>query len=60
MPTYVYENCHTIKGLEEGTLERNVPIAERDNQKCYFCEQPLKRLLVFKGLTWAPTAGGMR
>lgn len=54
MPTYVYENCHGEQ------LELNVPIDERDNQECGPCGNLLKRKIVFKGLTWAPTAGGMR
>lgn len=60
MPTYVYENCHVIEGLEEDITERNVPMDERDDQTCYFCLKPLKRLLRFEGLVWAPSAGGMR
>jgi predicted nucleic acid-binding Zn ribbon protein len=55
MPTYVYYNCD-----RDGTQERNVPIAERDNQVCEICGDPLKRKIAFTGLTWAPTAGGMR
>ena len=55
MPTYDYE-CE-----KEGTLtERMVPIATRDEQVCDFCKSPLKRIVSFNGLTWAPTAGGMR
>lgn len=55
MPTYTYEceNC-------EVTDELNVPIAERDNQNCPVCTVALKRKITFTGLTWAPTAGGMR
>lgn len=58
MPTYIYENCSCYLGGGE-PLERNVPIVERDNQKC-ICGETLKRKIVFTGLTWAPTAGGMR
>lgn len=55
MPTYVYYNCD-----RDGTQERNVPMDERDEQKCEVCGDPLTRKQVFTGLTWAPTAGGMR
>lgn len=55
MPTYVYYNHD-----RDGTQERNVPIAERDNQNCEVCGEPIDRKIAFTGLTWAPTAGGMR
>ena len=57
MPTYVYKCPQSI---EEKTLELNVPIAERDEQVCPFCGTELERQIAFTGLTWAPTAGGMR
>lgn len=57
MPTYVYKWCD---GDPECTFERNVPIAERDNQFCDKCGTKLERVIAFTGLTWAPTAGGMR
>lgn len=60
MPTYVYRICKCWDTEEEKTFERNVPIAERDNQPCQYCKQPLERVIAFTGLTWAPTAGGMR
>lgn len=55
MPTYTYYNCD-----RDGTQERNVPMDERDNQKCEICGDPITRKISFTGLTWAPTAGGMR
>lgn len=60
MPTYVYQNCDCKDSADGGTFELNVPIAERDNLKCLGCDKPLKRKIAFSGLTWAPTAGGMR
>lgn len=57
MPTYDYK-C----GMCETTFEKNVPIAERDgNIECPDCNLYFTdRVISFKGLTWAPTAGGMR
>ena len=55
MPTYTYYNCDP-----DGTQDRNVPIAERYEQVCEICGKTIKRKLTFSGLTWAPTAGGMR
>lgn len=55
MPTYTYYNHD-----RDGTQERVVPISERDNQTCEICGEPLERKITFNGLTWAPTAGGMR
>lgn len=55
MPIYVYYNCD-----QDGTQQRIVPIAERDNQTCEICGDPITRKIAFSGLTWAPTAGGMR
>jgi putative FmdB family regulatory protein len=56
MPTYVFE-C--IK-CESDLFERNVAIADRNKQCCRSCGRKLERHIVFNGLTWAPTAGGMR
>jgi len=63
MPTYVYKNCDCQ--FEDGhtalsEFEYNVPIADRDHLHCGFCGAPLERKIAFTGLTWAPTAGGMR
>jgi hypothetical protein len=57
LPTYEYKYCD---GDTECTIERNVPIDERDNQFCNRCGKQLERIISFTGLTWAPTAGGMR
>lgn len=57
MPTYTYKNCC---GDENINLELNVPISKRDEQTCVVCDNPLQRTISFTGLTWAPTAGGMR
>lgn len=59
MPTYTYENCYRHTNKAE-LIERNVPIDDRDDQSCMECGTPLKRKISFTGLTWAPTAGGMR
>jgi predicted nucleic acid-binding Zn ribbon protein len=56
MPTYLYECVDSL----DGTIELNVPIEQRDHQDCPVCKKPLSRKFVFTGLTWAPTAGGMR
>lgn len=58
MPTYVYKDCEWCGDGE--TFELNVPISQRDNQFCEACGMPYKRQIVFTGITWAPTAGGMR
>lgn len=61
MPTYVYENCDCPETAVLGeTFEANVPIDSRDTLTCKFCGEPNKRKIAFTGLTWAPTAGGMR
>lgn len=57
MPTYDYYQCGEVDGYTE---ERNVPISERDSQVCKRCGFPVERKITFRGLTWAPTAGGMR
>jgi hypothetical protein len=49
MPIYIYYNHD-----RDGTQERNVPIAERDQQLCEVCKEPLERKIEFTGL-----AGGM-
>lgn len=59
MPTYVYENCG-CDGTGEDTFELNVPINARDTVECRICGIKNKRKIAFNGLTWAPTAGGMR
>lgn len=71
MPTYVYEHCDCPDPVTEQfdkdypnahrfeTFELNVPIEQRDLVKCGHGKF-LKRRIVFNGLTWAPTAGGMR
>jgi predicted nucleic acid-binding Zn ribbon protein len=57
MPTYVYE-CPECKIREERMF---VDIEFRDTQECGRCnEVVLKRIPVFTGSVWAPTAGGMR
>lgn len=49
MPIYVY------KDSEGNTIEKNVPISERDNQ------EGLTRVLSFTGSVWSPTSnGGMK
>ena len=74
MPTYVYENCfcgddalkqeHPEINWDSATVfetfELNVPISQRDTVRCGNCGNLLKRKIAFTGLTWAPTAGGMR
>jgi predicted nucleic acid-binding Zn ribbon protein len=55
MPTYVYKSCDGDSDPEVA-IERIVPIAERDNQYCTRCNTKLERVIVFTGLTWAPTA----
>lgn len=55
MPIYVYEDC-----CGEGDIELTVPISERDLQYCAYCGEKRKRKIEFTGLTWAPSAGGMR
>lgn len=64
MPTYVYKNCCCEIPSDGGAFltefELNVPIDKRDHVYCGFCGRALKRKIVFTGLTWAPTAGGMR
>jgi len=56
MPTYDFK-CTKC----ENTVEQNVPIALRDAEfQCDECGGALLREITFKGLTWAPTAGGMR
>lgn len=57
MPTYVYEACDCF---DEDLFELNVPISDRDTQECAKCGTVWGRKIVFTGLTWAPTAGGMR
>lgn len=59
MPTYVFEPCDCEEGQKE-IFELNVPIESRDTVCCGFCGQIHKRKIAFNGLTWAPTAGGMR
>lgn len=61
MPTYVYQNCDCPEAAELGeSFEANVPIAVRDNVRCKFCGEINPRKIAFTGLTWAPSAGGMR
>ena len=64
MPTYVFKTCECRIPQDGGAFlesyELNVPIDDRDSQKCPFCGCTLERKIVFHGLTWAPTAGGMR
>lgn len=60
MPTYVYEDCEWCGDNDGSTFEKNVPIKDRDNQQCEACGCEYKRKVAFTGLTWAPTAGGMR
>lgn len=56
MPIYDYfcVNC-------ESAEERNVSVADRDNQYCG-CDNHLHRQVSFKGVVYAPTAtnGGMK
>lgn len=60
MPTYNYE-CDTPDCEIAGDrFELNVPIADRDFQFCARCGNKFTRKITFTGLTWAPTAGGMR
>ena len=60
MPTYEYLCPSDERKSARQPIERNVPIAERDNQYCDApeCRQKLKRIIAFKGLTWAPTSTG--
>lgn len=45
----------------DDTFDRFSRVADRDQQICHTCSTPAKRRLsAFRGLTWAPTAGGMR
>lgn len=61
MPTYTYSfECPCQTQVPSPEVERYVPIAERDEQNCECCGRSLKRKITFTGLTWAPTAGGMR
>jgi predicted nucleic acid-binding Zn ribbon protein len=60
MPTYVYKDCAWCAGEPREVFEKNVPIAERDTQWCEHCGLTYERVIAFTGLTWAPTAGGMR
>ena len=58
MPIYSYECTYC-----EEEFEANVAIANRDDpQSCPLCgfDAYTERRIVFTGLTWAPTAGGMR
>ena len=57
MPTYDFKCL-----LDETHFEKNVPIDDRDgNIECPECGNYfVERLISFNGLTWAPTAGGMR
>lgn len=60
MPTYRYEcqseDCEKYKQ----PVEQIVQIDERDLQYCHWCGGHYRRIMVFTGLTWAPTAGGYR
>jgi hypothetical protein len=63
MPTYTYEACSCESFKQEfptETIEKNTAIDYRDLIQCGYCESYLKRKITFTGLTWAPTAGGMR
>lgn len=64
MPTYTYETCTCRGAVDEfgdaKVVEHNVPIDYRDEVTCGHCDKPLSRKISFTGLTWAPTAGGMR
>ena len=53
MPMYEYvcEHC-------PGRLEINVPIEDRDSQKCDTCNSDLVRLFTFQGSVYAPTSTG--
>lgn len=53
MPNYDFE-CKTC----ETVVERNVPIAERTNQICIVCLEPLNQKISFRGAVWSPTATG--
>lgn len=52
MPLYTY----TCLQCDEDT-EKNVKIADRDNQRCEGCGNRLHRPIDFKGGVYAPTAG---
>lgn len=54
MPLYDYW-CTDCKEASE----RNVKVDERENQYCK-CGNHLTREITFKGVVWAPTAGGMK
>jgi hypothetical protein len=61
MPTYIYrcttEACEA-KGVE---VEEVFPMDMRDGcSYCAYCGNVRTRKIAFTGLTWAPTAGGMR
>lgn len=56
MPNYDYW-CMCSEGIQHRI---NVPMEERDSQKCSFCYASLRRKYTFTGSVWAPTAGGMR
>lgn len=53
MPNYDY-SCLACDTDEE----RNVKIAERDNQNCQQCGNRLNRNYTFHGAVWAPTSSG--
>lgn len=61
MPTYIYrcltDGCEAY-GVE---IEEAFPISQRDGLSfCAYCNETRFRKIAFTGLTWAPTAGGMR
>lgn len=57
MANYDYV-CVTCNNEEE----RNVPMDDRENQRCNYCNSELKRVFSFRGVVWAPTStnGGMK
>lgn len=61
MPIYVYECVTKDCDAESVAVEESFPIEMRDGCSfCAYCGNVRKRKIAFTGLTWAPTAGGMR
>jgi putative FmdB family regulatory protein len=55
MPTYTFA-CIAC----DSEFDKNVRYEDIENVVCESCGYRTKRLYNFKGLTWAPTAGGYR
>jgi hypothetical protein len=55
MPTYTFA-C----GSCDNEFDKKIPYEDIESVVCDVCGYRTKRLYNFKGLTWAPTAGGYR